>query len=954
LALEHPPAERAEFLRQACAGDRALEQEVRSLLASQQEAGSFLEIPAMDAAAPKPAPNPSLNPDDATQTIYTLIDRTVSHYRIIEKLGSGGMGVVYKAEDSRLGRFVALKFLSEEFAHDSEWMSRFQREARILASLNHPRIAAIYGLEESDGLRAIAMELVEGPTLAERMARGRIPVAETLAIAGQVVEAVEYAHEQGIVHRDLKPANVKLRPDGAIKVLDFGLAKAADVKEMPAATATHTGVVMGTPAYMAPEQAAGLPVDRRADIWAFGVLLFEMLAGRRIYARRTALETLAAVARDEPPWDQLPGETPGPIVHLLRRCLDKDPQRRLRDIGEARIAIEQAQTAPAVATRPARTSTTRTSRIGILAALILLVLLLAGGALVWFRRPAPDAPRQVVQFDIAPPPETIFAPSITRQPFAISPDGKRLAFSTTGANGTNIWIRDLASLDQRVVPGTEDAWSIFWAPDSRSIFFSVKRTLKQANLETGSGRTVAELPFIAQLGTWRSNGDLILYLGAGDIHELRPQDGTLRKAQNVAGMRWPRFLPGGERLLYEVYDPQTQHSRAFVADYGSPTPVPLMQTDSGVQYAPPLRPGELGHLLFIRGSSLLAQPFDAEHIRLAAEPFPIARDVIYFGPTLSASFSVSDNGVLVYQAGFPNSQLKWFDRAGNEAGEVGRPAQYWGNVRISRDGRHVAASVWSPDNGAPGIWTFSTTGPESRRLTFPPEIHLRPVWSPDGASLAVGRSVAIGGPRLATVDATGNAPPQEFVSESIHIPATPTDWSADGRFIAFDDGVGQEQHVAWIADVARRTLMPFLKNSFAQWGTAFSPDSKRIAFVSLESGRPEVYVQAFESTPSPHVAGERRQVSRNGAWLVRWRGDGRELFYLGLDNMLHAVAVQGPLEFGEPKPLFRVPGPPQYGTTRDFQFDVSPDGQRFIMPTTGSVPPPPFTVIENWQDKFRR
>ncbi len=787
LALERPPGERAEFLRHACAGDDALEREVGSRLRSQRES------PAMDAAAPKTA----LGQEDVTQTIYSLIDRTVSHYRIIEKLGSGGMGVVYKAEDSRLGRFVALKFLSEEFAHDSAWMSRFQREARILASLNHPGIAAIYGLEASDGLSAIAMELVEGPTLAERMARGRIPVVGTLAIAGQIVEAVEYAHEQGIVHRDLKPANVKLRPDGAIKVLDFGLAKAADAKEIPAATATHTGVVMGTPAYMAPEQAAGLPVDRRADIWAFGVVLFEMLAGCRVYARRTALETLAAVARDEPPWDQLPAETPPPIVHLLRRCLDKDPQRRLRDIGEARIAIEEAQTAPSVAASPVRTSRTRTSRIGVLAALVLLVVLLAGGMfLLWFRRPAPDAPRQVVQFDVVPPPGTIFTPSVGRQPFAISPDGKRLAFSATGANGTNIWIRDLASLEMRPVPGTEGAWSIFWAPDSHSIFFSVKQTLKQANLETSSTRTVAELPSIPQLGTWRANGDLLLFLSPGEHYELRLEDGNLRKGPIFEGMRWPQFLPGSDRLVYAVYDKALQHSLAMATDYVNPKPVSLMQTDSRVLYAPPLRSGGPGDLLFIRGASLLAQPFDADRLSLAGKPFPIAQDVIYYGPNLSANFSVSENGVLVYQAGFPNTHLKWYDRSGNEVGEVGRPAQHWGNVRISRDGRRVAAAVWNPENGAPGIWIFDADGRESRRLTFPPEVHRRPVWSPDGTRLALGRSQVVGGPRLATLDLTGNGAPEEFEG---HANAVPTDWSGDGRFIAFDDGIGEEQRVAWIA-----------------------------------------------------------------------------------------------------------------------------------------------------------
>ena len=486
-ALERPPGERAGFLRQACAGDQSLEREVRSLLSSQQEAGGFLERPASDVA---------LSPQDAaTQTIFSLIDRTVSHYRIIEKLGSGGMGVVYKAEDSRLGRFVALKFLSEEFAHDSAWMSRFEREARILASLNHPRIAAIYGLEESDGLCAIAMELVEGPTLAERMARGRIPVAEALAMAAQVAEAVEYAHEMGIVHRDLKPANVKLRPDGTVKVLDFGLAKAADAKEMPAVTATHTGVVMGTPTYMAPEQAAGLPVDRRADIWAFGVVLFEMLSGCRIFARRTALETLAAVARDEPPWDQLPEETPAPIVRLLRRCLDRDPQRRLRDIGEARIAIEEATTEPSPVTRPSRAASTRTSRIGVLAALILLVLLLGGGMFLWWLRRPPRRPRGRWCSSIFLRRRELFL----RHPLGVNlSPSHRMASGWLSARRAQMGrISGCATLPRRsqhAVPGTEGVWSMFWAPDSRSIFFSVKRTLKQVNLETGSGRTVAELP----------------------------------------------------------------------------------------------------------------------------------------------------------------------------------------------------------------------------------------------------------------------------------------------------------------------------------------------------------------------------------------------------------------------------------------------------------------------------
>jgi Tol biopolymer transport system component len=711
---------------------------------------------------------------------------------------------------------------------------------------------------------------------------------------------------------------------------------------------------------MSPEPASGRPGDARSDIFSFGIVLYELLAGRRPFTGATDKELLQTIISGAAP--PLGADVPLPLRMIVEKALENAPADRYQSTRDLvvdlrRLTRQSAEPGSATTSPPAASPspTKQGWRVGALVALSLLALLIGGSVLLWrFQRPAAEASRQVVQFDIAPPPGTIFAPSISRQPFAISPDGKRLAFGTTGANGTNIWIRDLASPDQRVVPGTEGAWSIFWAPDSRSIFFSVKRTLKQTNLETGSGRTVAELPAIPMLGTWRSNNDLLLYLGPGDAYELRLDDGSLRKGPTFAGMRWPQFLPGGDRLVYAVYDKELKQSRIVTADYASQKPVSLTQTDSRVQYAPPQRLGKPGYLLFIRGASLLAQPFNADRLQLSGEPSPIAQNVIYYGPNLSTSFSVSENGVLVYQAGFPESHLNWYERSGREVGEVGRPAPHWGQVRASRDGQRVAATIWSPENGGTDIWIFAANGRESRRLTFPPDVDRRPVWSPDGTHLALGRSPTVGAGDLVTVDLTGNGTPETFVNESPgeHLITLPTDWSADGRFIALDDGIGEEHHVVWIADVAKRTLKPFLKNSFPQWGMAFSPDSKRIAFVSLESGRPEVYVQAFESTPATHVVGERRQVSREGAWLVRWRGDGRELFYLGLDNVLFAVPVQEPLGFGEPKPLFRIAGAPQYGTTRDFQFDVSPDGQQFIMSTTGSVPPPPFTVIENWQDKF--
>lgn len=572
-------------------------------------------------------------------------------------------------------------------------------------------------------------------------------------------------------------------------------------------------------------------------------------------------------------------------------------------------------------------------------------------------KPAETA-HPVAQFTISPPPGALFEAPISRQSFAISPDGTRLAFTATDANGTRIWIRDIASLDMKAVPGTEGAWAVFWSPDSRSLFYSVKRQIKQANLDTGSTRSVANLPVMAMYGTWRSKDDLLLYLGARSTGEILVETGSLRVLRDTS-MRWAQFLPGTDRFIHVLFDPELGRYRALATDYVTHQSVSLMETDSRVQYAPPNRQGGPAYLLFIRGGSLLAQPFDAEHLRLTGEPFPLVQNVPYFSPSASACFSVSENGVLVYQNGFPSSELHWYDRAGNVISSVGKGAPFNGTVRISPDGRRLIAGVWSPDSGGIDIWVFNEDGTESRRLTAPPAVHPRSVWSPEGTRVAFASS-RTGPPRLAGLDIAqpSEEKPMMNTSATDQVSADqiqlPTDWSRDGRFIAYDISLGEEEREVWLADVSNGKIMPLLQNRSSQWGAVFSPDGKQVAFVSDESGRPEVYVQAFEATPSPRLIGERQQVSRDGGWIVRWRPDGRELFYVGTDNWLDTASVEGPLRFGGPKPLFRIAGTPQYGTTIDFQFDVARDGQRFLMSTTGSVPPPSFTVIENWQDKFHR
>jgi serine/threonine protein kinase len=951
-ALALPESEVAEFLERQPIAIRA---EVESLLDAYRRSKGFLGDDSGDpvaAAAPlggmhallaaAVSDGPPAGVDKGTQ---------IGPYRIEGAIGKGGMGVVYRAHDSRLNRTVAIKFLWDELA-DPAARRRFQREAQMASALDHPHIVTVHDVGDFAGQQYLVTEFVDGGTLKDWAGADRRTWREIVPLLLGVADGLAAAHAAGITHRDIKPENVLVGQNGYAKLSDFGLAKLeARRTQGDDAPASHPGMILGTIAYMSPEQASGRPVDSRSDIFSFGVLLYELLAGRRPFEGANDLEVLKTVVHGAAP--PLAGDIPLALRTIVEKALEKDPAERYQSTRDLVVDLRRVTRRGAdLAEGTPQKSQKRNRWVPTLIAVAGLVAI----ALAWIGRPKEEKPRQVLQFDIQPPPGVIFTPPVGRQPFAISPDGKRLAFIATGPAGTNVQIRDLASADTRIVPGSAGAWSVFWQPDSRSVFFSVKQTLMQFNLETGSGRSVAELTDHAQIGTWRPNGDLLLYLALGETFELRAQDGNLRKLPADDGVRWPQFLPGGERFVYVTFDAALHGHRAMASNYLNRKPVPLMATDTRVEYAPPRRRGEPGYLLFIRGPSLLAQPFDAESLRMTGEPFPIAQDVIYYGPTVSASFSVSTNGQLVYQAGFPLSELKWYDRAGKEIGVAGKPLPYWGNVRISPDGRRVATAVWNKETGAAGTWIFDANGSESRQLAFAPEIQRRPVWSRNGLLLAVGRSSTLGGrpwPRIATLDVAGGGPPQTFETTR-HMAALPTDWSPDDRFIAVDDGVGDEAHDIWIADVAARRIAPFLENKFQQRGLAFSPDGRQIAFESNESGRPEVYLQGFVGGPSPRAVGDRRQVSRDGAWLVRWRADGREMFYLGLDNVLHAVAVNGLLEFGNPRPLFRFAGAPQYGTTRDFQFDVSPDGQKFLMPTTGSTPPPPFTVIENWQDRFHR
>lgn len=468
---------------------------------------------------------------------------------------------------------------------------------------------------------------------------------------------------------------------------------------------------------------------------------------------------------------------------------------------------------------------------------------------------------------------------------------------------------------------------------------------------------MAKLPFAVICGAWRTDRDLILYLGPRLFFEIDVQSGSLKELPG-AQMRWAQFLAGTGRFIHVNFDPGMGRYRAYLADYASERSYPLMETDSRVQYAPPVRPGMHGYLLYIRGGSLLAQAFNAEQHRLIGEPHALVQRLAYFSPSASGNFSVSDNGVLVYQSGPPPCDMLWYDRTGQLVGTAGKAAPFNGTVRISPDGRHLVMGIWSPENGGVDIWIFNIDGSEGRRLTFPPAVHPRAVWSPDGRRIAYA-STQTGSPHLATSDLNEHNTEVPVMNEAVartaaaHQIQLPTDWGGGGQLIVYDISLGEEEREVWLANLATGDVQPLLKNQSSQWGAVFSPDGQQIAFVSDESGLAQVYVQGFEALPVPQLLGDKHQVSTHGAWGVRWRSDGREVFYVGIDNWLYALTVSAHGAFGEPKALFRIPGTSQYGALSDFQFDVTHDGQRFVMSSSGSVSAPAFTVICNWQEKYR-
>jgi eukaryotic-like serine/threonine-protein kinase len=865
-------------------------------------------------------------------------------YEVLDALGAGGMGEVYRARDTRLNRDVALKILPDVFAADPERLGRFQREARTLAGLNHPHIAHIHGFEEADGVTAIVMELVEGEDLAARLARGAIPLDEALPIARQIADALEEAHAHGIIHRDLKPANIKVRDDGTVKLLDFGLAKAFDpadtssaaVANSPTLTAQATamGVLLGTAAYMAPEQAKGKPVDKRADIWAFGVTLYEMLTGRRAFDGHDVTDVLAAVIKDTPSLDALPAATPPSIRRLLRRCLEKDRRERLGDMSGVRLEIRDALAGEATSGGATPPVTPRVGqRLAWAAAFLTLAVLSGLLAASYVRRPVE---RPEVRVEIS-------TRSIPGASFALSPDGRRLVFGAADDGARRLWLQAFDTATVQPLPGTEGGTNPFWSPDSRSVAFFAGGKLMRLDIGSGSARPLANV-ISSRGGSWSKN-DVILFVPTAldPVWQVPASGGQavpvtkLDLPRQTAHM-FPHFLPDGQRFLLHVRGVPNEQG-IYLGSLGSQTTTRLTAADGAGAYLPP------GWLLFVRNGMLLAQGFDASVGALRGEPLTVAERVGFSVNPRVGTFSTSATGAVVYGPSVERSEtrLMWFDKAGKPLGTLG-PSNV-GTPALSPDGRRVAVSR-SVSGNNPDIYILS--GVRMTRLTFDEGTDASPIWSPDGTWIAF-RSNRKGPFNLYKKRSDGTGGDGLLLDSPLHM--VPQDW-AQGRLLFTKDNDPKTVYDLWsmpIENDVAGTPTVFLNESHEERAAQFSPDGRWLAYTSNESGQHEVYVRPF---PGP---GPKSLISTAGGITPRWRQDSKELYYIAPDAALMAAPLgvkEGVLEAGVPVPLFPtriVGGGRPYPIS--YHYDVAADGRFLINVETAEAVTSPLTLLLNWKPR---
>ena len=873
-------------------------------------------------------------------------------FEVQSKLGAGGMGEVFRARDTRLGRDVALKVLPDLFATDRERLDRLTREARALAALNHPGIAAIYDTVEVDGVRALVLEFVDGVTLEERLRGGAMPVREAIGLAKGIAEALDAAHDRSMVHRDLKPANIKITTGGAVKLLDFGIARmllAASAGDAATVAGTSQGVIVGTAAYMSPEQARGQDVDKRADVWAFGCVLFEMLTGRAPFQGQTWSDSIAHTLTSEPDWSALPPHTPPGIVALLRRCLQKDPKDRLRGLGGLELVFEQTA-GPALEPRASYRS---------LALAVLIAIATTAAATAWLlgRTGPPAAAPPPVRFEIPPPVRFGDAGS-----FALSPDGTRIVFIGTGADRRfRMWERALESLETTPVSGTEGEvaanTTLFWSPDGRSIGFYSDGAVRRINRGGGVAEIVCRVQGVAVGGSWNAAGDIVVGNTGGGLVRCPASGGepTFVTAGGASGHPsasqglhlFPIFLRDGHRLLYfRVSRAEPSGNGLYVADLRLPpaqqSQTRIIETGFSARYV--ASPNGQEHILFVRNRNIWSVAFDSNRAITIGEPVQVASSVYTFRD--GASFDAIPN-LFVYRAGAPDLQMTWRDRAGIDINTIGEAGMFAG-LALSPDGTRVALTRENKLNRSDqDLWVVDVARNTTSRLTsdaFPESV---PQWSADGQSViyAVGhddadvRAKAMSGASEQTLLRHADLKPGMFVNPLL------TNFSAsrDGRWLTVTiDTRARGRSDIWILDLREGgTLTPLIEQDFDQRQAALSPDQRWLAYVSNESGADEVLLRPLTwPADSPPTAGAAIPVSRGGGRAPRWRGDSAELFYQPPDGGVVSVKIAANA-IGEPAPLFAAPG-----ALAD--WGVTADGQRFLLAVPTQASGLPFTVFANW------
>jgi len=868
-------------------------------------------------------------------------------YEVVAQIGAGGMGEVYQAHDTRLGRDVAIKVLPEAFAHDSERLARFQREAKMLASLNHSNIATIHGLEQSNGTHYLVMELVPGGTLAERVKReGAVPIEEALAIAKQIAEALEAAHEKGIIHRDLKPANVKVTPEGKVKVLDFGLAKAfagdvadSNPSQSPtlSAVATMQGVLLGTAAYMSPEQARGKAVDKRTDIWAFGCVLYELLTGRQAFEGEDITEILAAVVKSEPDWTALPANISPSIRVLLQRCLRKDRRQRISDATDVRIEIEDAIAAPKDAGAMQAAPATRGWRERLAWPTAATMTLIAIASTIGFvlRPPKAAQPMQAIRLSAEIGADASLY-TANGSSAILSPDGIRLALIATGSDQKRrIYVRSLDQLQATALSGTENADNPFFSPDGQWIGFFADGKLKKISVQGGAALTLCDAPFDFG-GSWGDDGTIVFTPNIVALSKISSVGGTpqtlttLDKQAGEFTHRWPQVLPGGKAVLFTsstgVAGASFEDAQIVVYSMASGQRKTVQRGGFYARYLPS------GHMVYMHEGTLFAVPFDLKRLEVNGQPTPILEGVGANPGTGGAQFSFSETGNLVYVAGgsaVQNVSIYWMDRDGKFTPLRETPAAYY-NPAFSPDGKRLALEIF--DGKRRDIWVYEWERDTLTRLTFAGEANAFPIWTPDGQRIVYSsqeKSIAY---NLWWIRADGAGDAQRL-TESRNLQAAGS-WRPDGKVLAFSQlnpstsgdimtlPIEGDDKSGWKPGEPK----PFVNSTFTEGDPGFSPDGRWLAYESNESGSNEVYVRPF---PGP---GGKWQISTGGGVFPMWSRNGKELFYRTTDSKIMVVSYTASVDsFHADKPQLWSPGQFTGRGLGNYNFDLHPDGKRFAV-----------------------